>query len=47
MKADLVAQALGGYDGNFIADSLVGLEVEGEFGIVSFDDDLCGLLDRL
>jgi hypothetical protein len=31
----LVAEALGGNDGNFIADTLVGLEIEGEPRIVS------------
>jgi hypothetical protein len=43
----LVAQTLRGYDGNFIADSLVGLEVEGEFWVVAFDNDLGGLFDGL
>jgi len=45
--AYLVAQALGGDDGDFIADSLVGLEVEGQLGIVPLNDDLGGLLDCL
>jgi hypothetical protein len=31
----LVAEALGGNDSDFIADTLVCLEVEGELGIVS------------
>ena len=41
----LVAQSLRRNDGNLIADALVGLKVEGEFWVVAFDDDLCGLLD--
>lgn len=45
--ADLVAQALGGDDGDLIADSLVGLEVESELGVVSLNDDLGGLLNCL
>ena len=43
----LVAKTLRCNDGNFIADSLVGLEVEGQLGIVSLNDDLGGLLDGL
>lgn len=43
----LVAQALGGNDGDLIADALVGLEVEGELGVVTLNDDLGGLLDSL
>ena len=46
-RADLVSKTLRSYDGYFIANSLVCLEVEGELGIVSFDDDFCRLLDRL
>ncbi len=34
----LIAKTLGGDDGDFIADSLVGFEVEGEFGVVALDD---------
>lgn len=45
--ANLVAQALGGDDGDLIADALVGLEVEGELGVVPLNDDLGGLLDSL
>ena len=45
--ADLVAQALGRNDGDLIADSLVGLEVQGELGVVPLNDDLGGLLDGL
>lgn len=43
----LVAKTLGSNDGNFIANSLVGLEVESQLWVVSLDDDLCGLLDCL
>ncbi len=32
---------------DLIADALVGLEVEGELGVVSLDDDFGGLLDGL
>lgn len=45
--AYLVAQALRGNDGDLIADALVGLEVEGELGVVALDDDLGRLLDCL
>jgi len=44
---DLVAKALGGNDGNFIANTLVGLEVERELWVVPLNDDLGGLLDSL
>lgn len=43
----LVPQTLGGNDGNLIADTLVGLKVLGELGVVTLDDDLGGLLDGL
>ena len=46
-KSYLVAETLGGNDGNLIADSLVGLEIEGELWVVSLNDDLSGLLDGL
>lgn len=46
-KTHLVAQALGGNDGNLIADPLVGLEVQGKLGVVPLNDDLGGLLDGL
>ncbi len=46
-SADLVAEALGGDDSNLIADALVGLEVEGELGVVPLNDDLGGLLNGL
>jgi len=45
--ADLVAKTLGGDDGDFIADPLVGLEVERKLGVVPLNDDLGGLLDSL
>ena len=43
----LISQSLRSDNGNFVAYPLVGLEVEGEFGVVSLDDDLGGLLDSL
>lgn len=43
----LVAEALGGNDGDLIADSLVGLEIEGQLGVVTLNDDLGGLLHGL
>jgi hypothetical protein len=46
-RSYLVAQALGGNDGNLIADALVGLEVESQLGVVTLNDDLGGLLDSL
>ena len=45
--AYLVPQSLAGNDGDLIADALVGLEVEGELGVVALDDDLGGLLNSL
>ena len=36
MISYLVAQALGGDDGDLIADTLVGVEVKGEAGVVAF-----------
>lgn len=45
--AHLVAETLGGNDSNFIANSLVGLEVESELGVVTLNDDLGGLLNGL
>lgn len=46
-RVHLVAETLGGDDGDLITYSLVGLEVERELGVVSFDNDLGGLLDCL
>lgn len=42
----LVAETLGCNDRNFIADSLVCLEIEGQLWIVSLNDDLGRLLHR-
>ena len=42
-----VAEPLRSDDGDFIADSLVGFEIEGEFGIVAFDQDFGGFLHGL
>ena len=46
-KSHLVAKPLRGDYSDFIADALVGLEVEGELGVVTLNDDLGGLLDSL
>ena len=46
-QTHLVAQSLGCNDGDLIADTLVGLEVEGELWVVALNDDLGGLLDGL
>lgn len=43
----LVAQALGSNDGDFIADTLVSLEVEGQAWVVALNEHLCRLLDSL
>ena len=43
----LVSQSLAGNDGDFIAESLVGFEVESELWVVALDDDFGGLLDGL
>jgi hypothetical protein len=43
----LVAETLGSNDCDLIADSLVGLEIEGQLWVVSLNDDLGGLLDGL
>lgn len=44
---NLVAQTLGGNDGDLSADALVGLEVERQARVVLLDDHAAGLLDRL
>lgn len=43
----LVAETLGSNDSDLIADALVGLEVEGELGVVALNDDLGGPLNGL
>lgn len=40
ISGNLVSKALGGNNGNLVADSLVGLEVKRELGVVSLNDDL-------
>jgi hypothetical protein len=47
LSSYLVAETLRGDDGDLIADSLVGLEVQGQLGVVPLNDDLGGLLNRL
>ena len=44
---DLVTHTFGGGDGDFINDTLVGVEIEGEARVVLLDDGTCGLLDGL
>eukprot|EP00970_Alexandrium_tamarense_P004561 scaffold766_cov210-Alexandrium_tamarense.AAC.10 len=44
-SSNLVAHAFGGGDGDFVNDTLVGVEVEGEAGVVLLDDGTCGFLD--
>jgi hypothetical protein len=43
----LVTETLRGNDGDLIADSLVGLEVQGQLWVVPLNDDLGGFLHRL
>lgn len=40
ISGNLVSEALGGDDGNLVANPLVGLEVQGQFGVVPLNDDL-------
>jgi hypothetical protein len=47
LRSYLVAETLRGNDCNLIADSLVGLEIESQLGVVPLNDDLGGLLDGL
>jgi len=47
VTGNLVAETLRRNDGDLIADSLVGLEVESELWVVSLNDDLGGLLNGL
>ena len=46
-SSNLVTHALGGGDGDLVDDALVGVEVEGEAGVVLLDDRPGGLLDGL
>ena len=41
----LVAERLRGDEGNLLNDPLVGVEIEGELGVVLLDDDTSSLLD--
>jgi hypothetical protein len=47
VASDLVSESLGGDNSDLISKSLVGLEVEGELGVVSLNHDLGGPLDSL
>lgn len=44
---DLVPQALASDNGNFIANTLIGLEVQGQFWVVTFDYDFGRFFDGL
>jgi hypothetical protein len=44
---DLVAETLGGDNGDFIGNLFVGLKVECEAGVVLFNEDARGFLDGL
>ena len=43
----LIPQTFASNDGNLIANTLVGLEVQGQFGVVTFDYDFGRFLDCL
>lgn len=45
VSGNLVAQSLGGDDGNLISETLVDLKVGGELGVVTLDDGFRGSLD--
>lgn len=47
VRSYLVAKSLRSDDGDLVAYPLVGLEVESKLWVVSFNDDLGGLLDGL
>lgn len=46
-SGNLVAHTLRGGDGDLIDDTLVGVKVESETGVVLLDDSTCGFLDGL
>lgn len=45
LPGNLVSQGLSGDDGDFFADTLVGMEIRSQAGVVFLNDDLSGLLD--
>jgi hypothetical protein len=45
--AYLIAESFTSNDGNLIANAFVGLEIEGEFGVIALDDHFGRFLDRL
>ncbi len=47
IPSDLVPQRFAGDDGNFLADSLVGVEVKRQSSVVLLDDQLGSLLHGL
>ena len=46
-SSNLVAHSLGRQDGNLIDDTLVGVEIEGQFSVVLLDDSTSTLLNSL
>ena len=46
-KTHLIPETLASNDSDFIADTLVGLEVQSQFWIITFDYDFGGFLDGL
>ena len=46
-QTHLIPQTLAGNDGNLIANTLVGLEVQGQFRVVAFDYDFGRFLNCL
>ncbi len=46
-SGNLVPQRLGGDESHFLDDTLVGVEVQGELGVVLLNDDPGGLLNGL
>merc|ERR1719180_434361 len=44
--SNLVSQLLAWNNGDFFTYTLVGVEIEGQFHVVFFDDDTSGLFDR-
>lgn len=47
LPGNLVSQWFGRDDSDFFADTLVGMEIHSQTGVVFFNNDLSGLLDSL
>ena len=47
LRTHLIPETLASNDSDFIANTLVGLEVQSQFWIITFDDDFGGFLDGL